>query len=900
MKKITIGALLCLLFPFMSYAQTTIKGKVLEASTNEPVIGANVFLVGTTKGDAADVEGNYQIVNVPSGTYTVRVSSIGYTTITKVIKVSGTVLELNFELEMSSQALDAMEVFASRAKERETPVAFTNFDEKEIQRTLGSRDIPLILNTAPAVYATVGGGGAGDSRVNVRGFDQKNIAVMINGIPMNDMENGWVYWSNWDGVGDVTESLQLQRGLSAVNLATPSIGGTFNIITNPAKNSAGGAYKQEFGNDGFKKSTLILNSGMINDKFAFSAVGVRKTGDGFVEGTWTDAYAWYLGATFLANDKNTFTLTALGAPQRHGQNSYKQNIAAYDGGFAKDIDGYLDGAFDKYNKPEYGGRDWNENVSYVSYMYEGKQFWNGKSHNRYDPNFINERENYYNKPVVSLNWFSQLSESALLSTVAYYSGGKGGGSGTLGDISWDYSGPSRRVDYDATIAVNRGTLDRKGNAKDAGVSNAILRNSVNNQWTVGAISKLAYDVSDNFKLTGGIDWRTAELEHFREVRDLLGGNYYVDNGNQYNLGKHAVLGDKIDYNFTNNVNWFGFFLDGEYSTEKFSSYAMAGLSTIKYKHENFFKKDVNGNKIDVESDNIWGSQLKGGALYKASEYFDVFANVGYASKVPIFDNVIDDGTGVVNDDPKNEKFIAIEGGTHVYAMQDQLSFTINGYLTNWSDRSFTKGVINLDGSEGLVSITGVEQQHMGVELEVAFQPVSQVRFDGALSLGKWEYLDNVEFDYRETQGSNIVTKQDTLYIKDLKVGDAPQSQMSYSLTLFPVEDLFIQATGKTFWAHYSGFDPLTRDDKADESAGTWRAPGYTVFDLHIRYTFVNVFDNVDVELFGSIFNLLDETYIEDSIDNSAYNSYDQDHDADDAEVYLGLPRSYNMGFKVNF
>ena len=67
-------------------------------------------------------------------------------------------------------------------------------------------------------------------------------------------------------------------------------------------------------------------------------------------------------------------------------------------------------------------------------MYEGKQFWNGKSHNRYDPNFINERENYYNKPVVSLNWFSQLSESALLSTVAYYSGGEGGGSG-FADVS---------------------------------------------------------------------------------------------------------------------------------------------------------------------------------------------------------------------------------------------------------------------------------------------------------------------------------------------------------------------------------------------------------------------------------------------------------------------------------
>ena len=103
--------------------------------------------------------------------------------------------------------------------------------KKKWKFSLGSQDIPMILNTTPSVYATQQGGGAGDARINVRGFNQRNVAVMINGVPQNDMENGWVYWSNWDGVGDATSSIQMQRGLSAVNLATPSIGGTMNIIT---------------------------------------------------------------------------------------------------------------------------------------------------------------------------------------------------------------------------------------------------------------------------------------------------------------------------------------------------------------------------------------------------------------------------------------------------------------------------------------------------------------------------------------------------------------------------------------------------------------------------------------------------------------------------------------------
>ncbi|NIU76908.1 MAG: TonB-dependent receptor plug domain-containing protein, partial [Gammaproteobacteria bacterium] len=123
----------------------------------------------------------------------------------------------------------------------------SNVGKVQIQQQLGSRDLPLVLNVTPSVYATAQGGGAGDARINVRGFSQRNTAVMINGVPVNDMENGWVYWSNWDGLGDAATSIQLQRGLSAVNLATPSIGGTLNVITDPSARRAGFTYKQEFG-----------------------------------------------------------------------------------------------------------------------------------------------------------------------------------------------------------------------------------------------------------------------------------------------------------------------------------------------------------------------------------------------------------------------------------------------------------------------------------------------------------------------------------------------------------------------------------------------------------------------------------------------------------------------------
>ncbi len=271
----------------------------------KPLEGANIVVEGTELGAVSNDEGMYTVSDVSVGTYDVTASFIGYSSVTKSIVVGEGDNVVDFHLEVDAVVLSALEVLASRADET-TPVAYTTVDKTEMEVRLGSQDIPMVLNTTPSVYATQQGGGAGDARINVRGFNQRNVAVMINGVPQNDMENGWVYWSNWDGVGDATSSIQMQRGLSAVNLATPSIGGTMNIITDPAALERGGKFKQETGAGGFLKTTLNYNSGLIADKLALSGTIVRKTGDGLIDGTWTDAWAYYVGGSYAVSDDQRF------------------------------------------------------------------------------------------------------------------------------------------------------------------------------------------------------------------------------------------------------------------------------------------------------------------------------------------------------------------------------------------------------------------------------------------------------------------------------------------------------------------------------------------------------------------------------------------------------------------
>ena len=889
---------------------------------DKPLVGANVVIDGTELGGVTDSEGKFTI-ETGSGTFDVTASYIGYVTLTKSVTVGDIVASVSFNLETDVVAMTALEVLASRA-DKTTPVAYTTVDKEEMEIRLGSQDIPMILNTTPSVYATGQGGGAGDARINVRGFNQRNVAVMINGVPQNDMENGWVYWSNWDGVGDATTSIQMQRGLSAVNLATPSIGGTMNIITDPASHEKGGKVKQEVGEGGFLKSTINYNSGlMLDDKLAVSGTIVRKTGDGFIDGTWTDAWAYYLGTSYQMNDDHRFELYAIGAPQRHGQNLYKQNIATYSQELAGSIDGYNDSAYVEGEKFEHeAGRFFNQNVAPIDPDYKGQQYWymyGARTTDRYSSNFLNERENFFHKPLVNLNHFYDINEDMRLSSVLYWSGGSGGGTGTYGSVSrtpaiegnaW-YSSSPWMWDWNAEIEQNSANVDSAFSDVE-NRSTGILRNSINRQNTYGLISKLNYDVSDELEVQIGIDWRTAGIEHAREVRDLLGGDYYVDYADDNaSDGKVVRLGDIIAYHNETTVNWLGAFLQGKYDTEKINLYGMGGISTIGYTYEDHFALNVDedGNTIDnfVEAPSITTFQVKGGARYNLDDRLSTFVNAGYVQKPPILDNVID-YDGNVSTNPDNEKFISTEVGGEYRS--DLVAIKGSYYNTQWKDRNLTKSVTTGQGDSGdtdIIYLTGVDQSHSGFEIESKVALHEMVDLDLAVSIGDWYFDGDAKGDYTEMEyndDNQIIGQTSTEYeyaLNNLKVGDMPQTSYVGGLTLKPIEGLSVQGLYRWYDNHYADWSPDSREVEGDaDRAQVWKTPSYGKLDLHLAYKLPQI-AGLDMTLHGHLFNALDDVYVQDATDNSKYNGYgDKMHLAHNAEVFLGTPRSFNLGLTVNF
>ncbi|MDP6032222.1 MAG: TonB-dependent receptor plug domain-containing protein, partial [Candidatus Marinimicrobia bacterium] len=848
---------------------------------------------------------------------------IGYQSSTASVDVSGDVT-LDFSLAVSAVEMSALEVLASRAGEK-TPVAHSTVDKAEMEFRLGSQDLPMTLNLTPSVYATQQGGGAGDARINVRGFNQRNIAVMINGVPQNDMENGWVYWSNWDGVADAAHSIQMQRGLSAVNLATPSIGGTMNVITDPAAHEKGGKYKQEVGAGGFLKSTFNYNSGLIGDKLALSGAIVRKTGDGVIDKAWTDAWAYYFGASYALNKDNRFELYAIGAPQRHGQNLYKQNIGAYDAEFAESVDGYDTEALGEDGKFKDVGHKFNQNWAPIDASYTGKQYYymyGAKTVDRHDPNFLNERENFFHKPLVNLNHFMTINDKTRLSSVLYWSGGSGGGTGTYGriptmdadgnlgddDYKFYYGRSPWTRDWNALVAMNSGDsdtvyVDKRVITRTHGVDNnqsvGILRNSINRQNTYGLISKLHYDLSDELKLQVGIDWRTAGIEHAREVRDLMGGDYYMDYADDNaSDGKRVELGDIIAYHNETTVDWLGGFLQGSYSSGPLSAYGMAGVSSIKYSYQDHFT--VADEVIKAEA--ISTTQFKGGAMYDVSDNISVFGNFGIVEKPPIMDNVIH-YSGAVAEKTVNEQFTSFEAGLNFNS--EKAALKASYYNTQWKDRNLTRNVTTGQGSSGdtdIIFLTGVNQSHSGFEVEGSYQVMDMLRLDMAAGFGDWYFDGDAKGDYQEFTDAGVVSTSYEYGLDKLKVGDMPQSMMVVGATVTPISGLRIQGLFNWYDNNYSDWSPASREisgGTADRDQ-VWMAPGYSKIDLHAYYNLPMSLAGTKLQVFAHVFNLTDALYIQDAVDNSQYNAWDKDHDADSAEVFFGSPTYFNMGLTVRF
>lgn len=333
MKRTTKFLMLAVAFLFSTVimAQSTLRGTIMDAEINAPLPGANIVEKGTANGVSSDFDGNFTLTTTASSGQVV-ISFVGYAP--KTVSFSGNSDLGNIALNPDN-TLDEIVIIGTGiidlAEGRETPVAVSTIQGADIQmKSAGNVEFGEALKNTPSVYVSNQAGGFGDSQIFLRGFDQTNTAYLLNGQPINGMEDGRMYWSNWSGMSDVANAVQIQRGLGASKLAISSVGGTVNIVSKTTDRNEGGFVRFLGGNDSYMKGTFAYDTGLNDKGWAFSVlVDHWQAHRKYSIGTAGQGQNYLFSVGYKPNDKHSFNFLLTGAPQWHDQN-FSQDLEFYE------------------------------------------------------------------------------------------------------------------------------------------------------------------------------------------------------------------------------------------------------------------------------------------------------------------------------------------------------------------------------------------------------------------------------------------------------------------------------------------------------------------------------------------------------------------------------------------
>lgn len=904
-------ALLCMVTGVYSQDRTiTCHGTVID-ELGEPVIGATVHAVGNNVAMATDIDGSFAL-KVPANTKELEISYIGY----KTAKVKAEAEMGEIKLEPDSKMLQDVVVTSSVAKTRETPIAISELTAGQIEAKLGNKEFPEVLKSTPGVYATPDGGGYGDAKINMRGFKAPNVAVLINGIPMNDMEWGGIYWSNFAGLSNVTSNMQTQRGLGAAIISSPSIGGTIAITTKGLDAKRGGAVWYGTGNDGLNDIGLNVSTGLMSNGWALTVLGSRKWANGYIQGTQYEAWNYFVNVSKKIGDNHQLSLTAYGAPQWHNQRS------SYDGltvmGW-QNVRNYMDGeSMYRYN-PTYG------------FDNEGQQ----RTSNR----------NQYHKPVISLNHIWQINEYSSLSTGLYVSLGSGNGlrgegyNSSYANLWYGSSNgvlntgeingyPLRRADG----TYNYGSIQDANAESTTGSLMALSKNYNNHEW-YGLISTYKNEfIPNKFTFTGGIDLRYYVGHHKAVLTDLFDGDYFMDVRYRNSAVNHNPLkadptwvyeklgvGDVVYRNFNGYTHQEGIYGQGEWKflEGKINTILAGSLNLTTYQRKEMYYEGP---------DNAWserrtflGGTIKGGVNWNIDRHNNIFVNGGYISKAPFFSYGVflsSQNSNAINPKTRNEKIGSIEAGYGFHS--PKFTMTLNGYFTMWMDKTNSDTVLTgtIDqgdnaGERYTLNLENVRARHMGLEVNFTYIPVTWFELTGMLSWGDWQW-DNNPIGYLYNSGGEPLKNTNgdiasgpmapdhawaRVNQKDVKIGGSAQTTGALGVLFHPFKGFRIGADWSVSARLYSDYQ-ITGSDIIPGSELTlgkpWTIPWGNEFDLNASYSFK--IGGLNATVYGNVYNIFNNYYIKD-----AYTAYNANGAWDNAyRVFYSFGRTFSLRLKVNF
>lgn len=702
-----------------------------------------------------------------------------------------------------------------------------------------TQDVSGLLQASRDVFTNVAGFNFSSARFRMRGYDSENFSVMMGGVPVNDPENGRAIWANWGGLNDITRYQYTRTGLAANPYTFSGIGGFSNIEVRASKQRKGTKISLSETNRTYRHRIMLThNTGMMKNGLSVSAsVSTRFSEEGYVEGTFQNGMSYFLSLEKKINDRHSLGLVALGSPTVQA----RSGLAVQE---AYDLTG------DNYYNPYWG-------------------FQNGEKRN------ARVRDNH--KPYVFLTHYFTPNDKTTLNTTAYAQFGKGGST----NLNW-YDAPDPRPDYyrylpsyyaldDPDEAARVAELWRTddsyrqlnwdfmnfangknlysvvdaegeiGNTITGNRSKYIVENYRQDPLMIGLNSVGSKQINSKLTMTAGANLRYYKSRNFRQMVDLLGGDFWVDvdqfaeqdfadpNAAQNDLeNPNNVIyeGDAFGYNYDININKASLFYQAEYRSRKIDAYGSVNVDgTSFWRTGNYRNGRFPDNSFgDSEKQNFLTYGIKAGAVYKVTGRHFVSANAAYLTRPPSTrDAFLSPRVRHTVLEGLSEETL-LTGDINYEVRYPNLKARVTAYYTEINDQVWNRSFYH-DELRTFVnySMTGMDHLHTGLEAGIEGKILQQqVTLQGAAAFGQYIYNSRPTGTIAADNSSEVLAADRTIFLQNFRLGGMPHVAASFGA----------KYSGRKFWFigfNINWFDEIYLDPNPDRRT-TQAVEGYVTTD----------------------------------------------------------------------
>ena len=807
MRKFLLIVIMFFTVGFIQAQVSKVTGTVLDSETGKPVPMV-VVSIGELK-TTTDEKGVFELLNVPNGNATITFTNQNYEVFTSLVTIKdgeNKIASVNMKPILNTEGGGLSEVNLSTL----------DFDDDN-----KGQNVSGLLHSSNDVFTSTASFTFSAAYFKVRGYDSENSLTYMNNILVNDAENGRTSWSDWGGLNEATRNKESINGLSASDFSFGGIGGVTNIDTRASHYRKQNKLSYAFTNKAYTHRLMYtLSTGLMKNNWAFTVSGSKRfASEGYVQGTFYDAYAFFGAAEKKINEKHSIAFTFYGAPTKRGTQAAS----------TKEV----------YELT-------NNNYYNANWGYQNGQKRNARIKTTNEPTFI-------------LNHYWKMDEKTKLTTSLGYSFSKNGYTA----LNW-YNAADPRPDYyrylpsgqtyisfpnppDPIVVsaineawkndanTNQINWDRmyQINYMTNSIGNQavyIVENRHNDQNQISFNTFLNKEMNEHLSITEGIELRKYTSQNYKTIEDLLGGQYWMDidqysqrdyasdtNGTSVmqndlnNPNRIVKKGDVFGYNYNINQNTALLWGQAEFTYNKIDFFFAANASGTQFWREGKIKNGINPNTSygNSEKKTFVNYAVKGGVTYKITGHHYIVGNLAYISKPPLANDAF------ISSRVKNTFISGLTSETDIsgdisYVLKTPfMNVRITAFQTIFKDQLDIVHYYSDDYHTYVnCSMTGVDKTHQGIELGSEIKETKTVSLIAVGAWGNYRYASRPTATISWENGLKP-DKTETIYQKYFYV-PGPQIAGSFGIKYANPKFWWVNVNFNYFDKMHLAFSPVRR------------------------------------------------------------------------------------------